>query len=380
MSSAPMRIVIGAPATGDNFYPRDEIVQKLKLALAIEHVLFLAPRRTGKTSVLLHLQSIAPGKAVWLDLERFDHPSLWIKAMADELSKIQDPVWQRKLSQTGGFLERLNSEVVEITPHTWQEKANQLITGLDKLQEPIWFLMDEFPIMIDLIAQCHDVNTADAALHWLRGVRQQNPHSPVRFLLTGSIGLDSVLRRHGIRGSANDLRREQLTPLGKNEALAFALKLAHDNHIPLNEALALEFIDSLGPAIWPYFIQLFIAELQDHNPDPNHPADLDKIYRGVAHGQLNRNQYADNMWQRLTDIFNEAEASTARALLKLAAAHETGVALENIRLQLPNVLDEDLHHVLAVLQHDGYLIEDDNGQLRFFSHLLRDYWRHKNRL
>ncbi|MGH8557388.1 MAG: hypothetical protein ACRESZ_07980, partial [Methylococcales bacterium] len=91
MSQQPsMRIVIGAPVTDSDFYPRDKIVNKLLRGLEIEHVLFLAPRRTGKTSVLLNLRNKAPAQAVFIDLEGFDHPALWMKAMVKKLSEIQD--------------------------------------------------------------------------------------------------------------------------------------------------------------------------------------------------------------------------------------------------------------------------------------------------
>ena len=48
----PMRLILGPPVTGDDFFPRDDVIAALHRGLAAEHVLFLAPRRTGKTSLL----------------------------------------------------------------------------------------------------------------------------------------------------------------------------------------------------------------------------------------------------------------------------------------------------------------------------------------
>lgn len=378
MLQPPMRITIGSPATGNNYYPRNAVVNKLERALQSEHVLFLAPRRTGKTSVLLNLQKTAPARAVFLDLEGFNHPAAWIKAMTAELSKIQDESWLQKIKQASGFLHRFRINAFQITEASWEEQADSLLQDLHTLNEPVWFLLDEFPTMIDKIAAKHSVEEASAAMHWLRRSRQQNTGSPVRFLLTGSIGLDSVLRRHGIRGPANDLRREILPPLSSAEALELAIKLAQDNGVPLNESLAQEYIQRLGPAIWPYFIQLFVAELQDRNPQSDQPVNMEEICRTVAHGR--RNQYSENMWIRLGEVFNDAEAATARELLKKIAAQEPGIPLETLRTQLPQLVENDFFYVLDVLQHDGYLIEGDDGYLRFFSHLLRDYWRRKGRV
>jgi hypothetical protein len=373
-----MDIKIGAPATGKDFFPRDHITEQLLNALRIEPVLFLAPRRTGKTSVVLHLLENAPAHCVFINLEKCNHPKLWINAMVKELRKIQDHAWLHKLKTAGDFLERLDSEVLNLREADWNDAAERLMDGLERLQAPVWFLLDEFPTMVDLIARKHGADEADAAVRWLRACLQENTNSPVRFLLTGSIGLDNVLRRHRIRGPGNDLRRITLPPMAHDEALKLALTLAHDNHIPLNKTLAEEYLQRLGPAVWPYFIQLFVAELQDAAASPDAPADLQQIYRRVAQGK--RNQYSENMWTRLADIFDEPLDSNARAILKRVAASETGIPSAELRSRTTQLEDDDYQYVLEVLQHDGYLIEADNGNIQFFSHLLRDYWRWKGRV
>ncbi len=378
-----MQIKIGAPATGSNFFPRDEIVKKLLRAMQSEHVLFLAPRRTGKTSVLLHLKELVgkgnnPVRAVFLNLEEYNHPKLWLKAMATELSKIQDEPWQQKLKQAGDLLPRLKTKYGYIEESDWSEQANSLMEDLNVLNEPVWFLLDEFPTMVDLIAKHHGIPLAESTMHWIRCIRQHNTDSPVRFLLTGSIGLDNVLRRLGIRGPSNDLRREFLTPLSNGQALELALTLARDNQVPLSETLVQEYLQRLGTAVWPYFIQLFIAELQETEASPNQPVDLEKIYRQVAQGK--RNQYSDNMWTRLGDVFDKPLAATARAMLKLIATKDLGIPRDELRARAPQLEDEDYQYVMEVLEHDGYLSEAEDGNIRFFSHLLRDYWRWKGRV
>lgn len=372
-----MDIVIGAPATGINYFPRNHISLALQLALRLEHVLFLAPRRTGKTSVLLALHSNPDVITVWLNLEGFHHPEQWIDALIAELGKIIDHQWLHQLKTHGNIFKQLKTKHLEIEKADWQSKGQQLIAKLQQLDTPIWFLLDEFPIMIDNIAKTHNPELAAASLHWLRSLRQQNPNSPVRFLLTGSIGLDSVLKRHGIRGVANDLRREVLTPLTAEEALEFTLQLAADNAVNLPEALAQHYVDSLGAGLWPFFIQLFIAELQT-SPPPTSTDDIDIIFNRLAHSQ--RNQYASNMRERLSEIFTPVEKAIALSVLKLLAPQPTGMAYSNLRAQVPNALDDEFDLVLDVLKHDGYLTETANQQLQFFSNLLRSYWLQKVRV
>lgn len=108
------------------------------------------------------------------------------------------------------------------------------------------------------------------------------------------------------------------------------------------------------------------------------PIELESIYGQVAWGK--RNRYADNMWTRLGEVFEEPLAATARALLKQIAAGDQGVAADELRSRFPQLEAEDYAYVLEALEHDGYLISTETGAVRFFSHLLRDYWRWKGRL
>ena len=45
----------GSPARSDDFFFREAYIEDIWDSLRKEHVLLLAPRRTGKTSVMLHL-------------------------------------------------------------------------------------------------------------------------------------------------------------------------------------------------------------------------------------------------------------------------------------------------------------------------------------
>ncbi len=298
--------------------------------------------------------------------------------MVKELRTISDKAWWQRLKDTADFLERLDSELLNLRPADWHEAAESFSMALSRLQQPVWFLLDEFPTMVDLIARKQGAAEAEAAVRWLRGCLQENSNSPVRFLLTGSIGLDNVLRRHRIRGPGNDLRREFLMPLGQAEALELALTLAKDNGLALDQDLAQAYVQRLGPAIWPYFIQLFVAELQEAAAEPGQPIELARIYREVAWGK--RNQYADNMWSRLGEVFEDPLAANARNLLRYIAATDLGVPASELRDRFPQLEAEDYAYVLEVLEHDGYLISAENGEVRFFSHLLRDYWRQKGRV
>lgn len=378
--AAVMRLIIGTPATGDDFFPRDDVLAVLRRGLVAEHVLFIAPRRTGKTSLLKALarQSSAGTKAFYIDLERFSHPKDWIAQMAKALVEHQG--WFEAKQQVGGLLSRIESRFFKLAPSDWTVSADRLLTELNQLDRPVLFLLDEFPIMLNLFAKQHGELEAENALRWFRAWRQENLGGRVRFLLTGSIGLDSVVRRLGFPDAINDLRRQELWPLQEAEAIALAQRLACDNcgmDAVLAAEMAAEFL-KLSRTAWPYFLQLFVAELQDATPRPTTVAEVKPLYDKVVFGR--RNQYAEHMWKRLNDVFPSPLAEAARAVLRCIADSTAGMTEAELPARAPAIEPEDFNYVLDVLGHDGYLRESDDGRLVFFSNLLRDYWRRKGRV
>ncbi|MFA6180473.1 MAG: hypothetical protein WC696_12745 [Candidatus Methylopumilus sp.] len=89
------------------------------------------------------------------------------------------------------------------------------------------------------------------------------------------------------------------------------------------------------------------------------------------------------MWDKLTEIFDPADARFARTLLKALSKSSEGFPrqeMENLHVRefppgSPGAM-ADIDFVLRVLRHDGYLIQETTGAqaTRFASDLLRDYW------
>src|SRR5437763_1806334 len=79
-----MKIRIGPPVTGEDFYPRPHLIETLATALRGGHVAFLGPRRTGKTSCLKAIVAKPPTGSVpiLLNLEKHHSITDWLKEMA----------------------------------------------------------------------------------------------------------------------------------------------------------------------------------------------------------------------------------------------------------------------------------------------------------
>lgn len=396
-----MELRIGSPATGNNYYPRPELIRKLLRALERDNVAFLGPRRTGKTSCLEQIKA-QPGTfvPVLLNLEKHDTVEAWLSAMLIELRRVLDQPkgWKAELADRAKLLLAGVQKIdlpgvggVEIANFPgraqWRERADEFLALLARSDVPLLFLLDEFPTFLKLVAKRRSRDEVEAVLNWFRAARNELKEKRVRFLVTGSIGLKGVVRNLGLAPSINEFDAHEIPPLSDQEALGLLEALAKSNAISLSPNGRRKILELLG-ANWPILLQLFISEIQEgeFKKAPT-GAQLEALYRDrLVNGS--RNQYCDGMFDRLKDAFTETERRLAREILKAVCRSTDGLGREDfdrLHEKLEPVLSqtasgiEELDHVLDTLKHDGYLLQVNTGPrlTRFGSNILRDFWLRK---
>lgn len=114
-------------------------------------------------------------------------------------------------------------ELAEGAEQQWAELGNALTRALDGLDERYLLLIDELPIFIlSLVRQDPAGARTRTFLNWFRQLRlDPSANRRVRWLLAGSIGLDTVTQRLRLGDSINDL-------FLFNELGAFAPKIADE--------------------------------------------------------------------------------------------------------------------------------------------------------
>jgi len=395
-----MKLRIGPPVTGEDFYPRPQLIQILTRALRGGHVAFLGPRRTGKTSCLKAIVADPPDGYVPLLLNLEKHHSItdWLKEMATVTrATLNKPTPKLRWVQDKGadFVRRLDKinfhgislDLTASKQPVWRPAADELLALLKESDAPMLFLLDEFPAFLNLVVKKTSRDEVEAALNWFRSARHELSDSSARFLVTGSIGLRSVVRRLGLSPTINDFDVREIPPLKDTEALDLIQRLACDNDVPLDQPGCRHVLQLLG-ANWPILIQLFVSEIQDEAlTKPPTVAVLETLYRDRLVGG-SRNKYCDNMFDRLKEMFSESECRLAREILRslcratqpfsqqdLEALHARLVPQDEHR----SLLADELDYVLDALKHDGYLVQgnEDDQRTGFASHILRDYWRRK---
>ncbi|MBP6702888.1 MAG: ATP-binding protein [Vicinamibacteria bacterium] len=396
-----MKLRIGPPATGDNFYKRPALIKKLLRILEGSNVAFLGPRRTGKTSCLEEIKS-HPGQflPILLNLEKHDTVEAWLSDMltelrkalaepkgpvarlADETASLLAGIQKIELSGIGG-VEMAKSQAKA----AWRKSADEFLELLVRSDVPVLFLLDEFPTFLKLVAKHRSRDEVEAVLNWFRAARHDLKDKQVRFLVTGSIGLKGVVRNLGLAPSINEFDAHEIPPLSDVEAMGLLATLAKDIRVPLDAKGQKKILRLLG-ANWPILLQLFISEIEEAEfKKPPTAGQLEAIYlERLVNGS--RNQYCDGMFDRLKDAFTEAERRLAREILKAVCRSIDGLGREEfdrLHEKLEPVLSqtasgiEELDHVLDTLKHDGYLLQESAGQrrTRFGSNILRDFWLRK---
>ncbi|MFM7204246.1 MAG: hypothetical protein ACKO6N_25990 [Myxococcota bacterium] len=289
----------------------------------------------------------------------------------------------------------------------WETTGEELIKRLRTLEKEhkprLLFLIDEFPILLDRLRKQGAEGRQEAIqlLHWFRALRLDPAfaYGRVRFVFSGSIGLEGAVSRLGVSKAINDLEILPVAPLSPSEALHLLEKLnaAPAGAVLKDEATRRHLLSYLEEP-FPFYVQLFFLQAAQRARKQQRPCDeetIELLYEQELLG-LTGETSLKHMDERLHDALTQTEAEWVRTLLDKVARSKSGVAPKDAQRILsgqgPNgllpekggpvpalELPHQNHHALRqLLIHDGYLKEHD-GKLIFRTRLLRDFWkRHRS--
>ena len=389
-----MRNVIGQPVIGDDLFGREyELARTWELLEQGEHILMLAPRRVGKTSLMLELRR-APREdwdVLYIDVEGGDSPADCIAAILAALAA--DPRYRSRFEalpfssaikdifarvSIGVDIDTLRVELKDAIGRDWDRAAGQLqsrLTGLPDASHKLLLVIDELPILISRMLRTGGLRDAELLLSRLRHWRQSPElRGRVHTLVGGSIGLEGVLRRAGISGSINDLAPFHLDSWERSTAAEFLTELGRTANFHLDVGSIAGILDLLQDPV-PYHVQLFFAALRDACGGNTSRVSRELIERCVterlagASGTAHLDHYAT----RLEVALDKREYELARHILSQACRRGNGSTIE----ELTETIDSDqriFRSALHDLEADGYLTREGN-RLKFRSNLLREWWR-----
>lgn len=407
--------IAGSPVEGDNFFGRQAVVAYLREILTNDDILLLGPRRIGKTSTAraVMTQVRAQGwRAIEINvascvdergfLDKLDtalKPELasvaskTMHAIGDAFSAIGGRIKSVKipLAGTGSLAVELGAGDTE----DWTKVACDVLRLIAQVEEHWLIYVDELPILLfNMIRNDPQtgVQRVRRFLDWFRNdVRALPDARKVHWLVSGSVGLDTLVQQHGMADTINSLNHQGLEAFGTEVAIDMLAKLAARYQMNLSADDVKSIVDAVQ---WPqpYYLQSAFNHLRSlivANPTAS-PASLieqaiDRLVQPGADNDLHH-------WeQRLSLQLCRDDAEHARALLNLAARDPGGARAESLLAELQGRManataDEAKRAFIClrdILQRDAYWWPDDSSgarRYRFRLEPLRRWWHRRDTL
>lgn len=408
--------IAGTPVVGTNFFGRDKEAAVLVETLVNDDVLLLGPRRIGKTSIARAVMTLVRAKgwrAVEINVASCEDERGFLEKLDEALNPELASLGTRIIGSIGnamsGVTGRIKSLKIPIPgagtfgvelgngvdTEDWTKVGCELLQLIGQVEQRWLVYLDELPIMLFAIMRSDPTNGVQRVrrfLDWFRNdVRALPGAQAVRWLVTGSVGLDTLVQQHGMADTINSLSHRSLPPYSEPVAVGMLNALATSYGIALDPLDARAVVDALH---WPqpYYLQIafnHLRELVKANPTTK-PGELIElaIAKMIEPGSDNDFHH----WEkRLTQQLGHANGGHARALLTIAAKDPNGarpeILLAALQERMPNVPPDDALAVFIdlrdILIRDAYWWSDptlEAKRYRFRLEPLRRWWIGRNTL
>ena len=389
---------------GERFFDReaelDVLTERVRNGT---HTLLTAQRRMGKTSLvrelLRRLKEEGRFRTVFVDLEAATTAADAVVEIAVE-SRSERRAWSRIKSGFANVVHELGDRIEEVSvtelsvkfragvdAGNWRQKGDEVLAALADHDRPAVLAIDELPILVNRMLKDDDYRitpegkrAADEFLSWLRRNGQEH-RGGTCLIVSGSVGLEPVLRQAGLSAHANIFEPLGLKPWDERTALDCLAALAEGCGLDLPLAARREMCRRLRCLV-PHHVQRFFDSLdEDLRMAGRRNASEEDVARVYTDEMLGVRGQADldHYESRLKLVLGPAGYRDALDLLTQAAVG--GGVLERAAVdrfgdyfRARAAEPVPIEDVLGVLEHDGYLERQADGY-RFVSGLLEDWWR-----
>lgn len=408
--------IAGSPVEGDNFFGRETDTDVLIEAILNHDILLLGPRRIGKTSIARRVMAAMAAQKQWHAIEInvaacTDERGFLEKLEAklrEQLDSASGKIWESLKAPFAALSARIKSvkipvpgagslglDLGESSSEDWIKVGNEALTLIVKLESPWLIYVDELPIMLFNIIRndkTQGVQRVRRFLDWFRNdVRNLPDSSRVRWLVSGSVGLDTLVQQHGMADTINSFKHLGLKPFSPSEAQAMLQKLTNRYQLALIESDLCALIAAIQ-WLQPYYLQLAFSELRSLITAQPKEAPAQLIDAAITQMAQPGSDNDFHFWeQRLFLQLPEAQAKQAVAMLTQAAASREGIRPENLLASLQEqMLDATADEARSrfinlrdILQRDAYWVPDESSgtrRYRFVLEPLRRWWLRRNTL
>ena len=391
----------GGWVTGERFWDRQE-----EMALFIEYlrdganIQLTGQRRIGKTSLAREAARRLEGEFIclYVDVQECDSGQDAVAELA-AATQPQRSLWNR----VTGWAASLGSRVSEVSVHEikialraavaeadWRMRGEELLDLLTSGDQPVVIIIDELPILVNRLLKGDDYTITperhkrtDELLSWLRHVAQKY-QGKLRLVITGSIGLEPIVRQAGLSATLNHLRAFELGPWDRPTAAGCIEALADEYGVPLAPGVTDCLLDEIGVCV-PHHVQVFFENIYEVYKIRNLPQVTPEVVKEVyKRKMLGARGHAElsHLEERLKLVLGIRLQGLAIDFLTEAAVVAGGLSRTAARFlaqdRLEPIEDSVVREILEILVHDGYIESRGNSYI-FVSKLQRDWWRSRFR-
>lgn len=388
--------IIGPPARESDFWDREEELAMIWGALETSSVLLLAPRRFGKTSIMLKIldEPKLGWKSFYLDTEWIEGPGDFIVELIARLAEkgAVGKIWGKIQEKVVGAVDRIDEIGVsefkislrQRMKKEWREKGTEFLKTLMEVEGQIILITDELSLLVYRLHR-NSKQEAEEFLTWLRGMRHIPELLPkIRWLMGGSIGMGQVLKDVGIGSQViNDLQIVNVREFSNEKAREFIKILLETvgrfRNVPIG--IINKILEVIECPI-PYFVQILIRECLNEmvrqKKSELSEAIIDKAYKEGVLAAYNRT-YFDHYYERLQKYYGEEKALLAKNLLTMIARR--GIVSKTELFKVYDIAtqgtgtEDTFSDLLTELENDFYVVLNmENNTYRFATKVLRDWW------
>ena len=381
--------ITGDAATHQRYYRRNHINEYFWREVGKgNHILFVAPRRVGKSSIMIDLAENPPkGYAcIYQNIEGVRSRNEFFQRL---FHLILQCIQRSTLQQAKTFLAQCFKKynITEVTKTgmkfqgkelDYENELRILIPELKAAKVHTVIFLDEFAEVISRLSRNGKESDAIDILHTLREIRSDKDFEHFTLVFAGSIGLEFVIKSIDRPKLINDLHPIHTTALTQEEGSEFIGQLVRGATIILSPEIV-EHIKTKVHHLLPYYIQLMLEEIDLIARELRQPQVAKDMVDQAFNRVLSKNKNFDDWIERLKD-YQHSYFPFINELLKYAA-HNNGISIQNI---YNKALDQrfnradDYMDFVEQLCTDGYLLRTENNVYQFISPFLKEFWLQKN--
>lgn len=345
-----------------------------------------APRRLGKSWLmknLLRKEAADKGwQTVYCDLQSANSYEKAVLTLIDDLQKhgnTGESLLSIAKAKFKGILKGEPASFKELLSHTDPENLLDAILShlnQDSQEKPTLLLLDEVTICASNIMklspdECYQL------LNSLRRFRDAYPN--IRWMLTGSIGLDHFAKHHQVSGAFNNLHPFLIEPFSPDIATDFVNNFSQQE-VPASFTLdskTHQYLQNRLGWLSPYYLEKLCLKIIPLTTGKTLIANCNAI--DLACHQLLQyphNQAFSGWPEHLERNIPDEIRPSCKAILNKLSEHETGESRDSLRAQLePEHTPEQVREALTILSNDGFIKKQASGKYSFVMQLLANYWQ-----